>query len=318
MRAHRIAALIGGGERSESGFMVKPLRIALVVTTLLAARPAFSADWDISYGPDPSEKLNVCVPQPLRPGSPAVLMIHGGGWRAGSRGGYTNQCKMFAASGIVAIPVDYRLVKPGPGGQEWPAQIDDVQLAMRWVRAHAAQYGIDASHICAEGDSAGAHLALLLDVLTSTAPGDRQDLLPGISSRAACAISISGPSDFLTSGPSLRGSMALLFRAPTPQGVLGQEQAASPALQVHEGDGPALLIHGLSDPAVPFSQAVEMRAALLHAGTNVWLLTHQGGHEMNGMTPRQIQDTWMLIAGFVKTLRAPGAPREAPIGEVLP
>ncbi len=259
----------------------------------------------------------MCTPEPLRANAPAVLLIHGGGWHEGHRAAYARQCKSFAQMGIVAVPVEYRLTSPGPGDATWPDQFDDVQLAMRWVRAHAAHYGIDPAHICAEGDSAGGQLALMLDVVTTIEPGDMQALLKDVSPHADCAISISGPSDMVALAPVLRGPVNQLIGTDDPQRMRALLEDASPAMRVRKGAGPALLIQGLDDPAVPLDQAITMQAAMSRVGVPAWLVSHVGGHEMHGLTPSQVQGVWPLIADFVKNPRLPGPPRELPIDELL-
>ena len=282
-----------------------------------AASLAAAAEMNVPYGPDPSQRLDVCTPEPIRPGSPAVLMIHGGGWTGGNRSGLTNgACKTFAQAGIVAIPVDYRLATKAPRSK-WPAQFNDVQLAMRWVRAHAGQFGINPNHICAEGDSAGGQLALLLDVVYTIEPGDMQDMLATISPRANCAISLSGPSDLVSIDSAHPGYANFLIGKPDPGYLRQQKELGSPALRVRKGAGPVLLIHGLDDPFVPFAQAVEMQAALARVGTPVWLASHQGGHELQGLSPRQGGEAFSLIGDFVKSPRLPGPPRQFPIEQIL-
>jgi acetyl esterase/lipase len=244
-------------------------------------------------------------------------MIHGGGWRSGSRTNQARQCAFLAERGLVAVTADYRLATGIPG-TTWPAQLNDVQLAMRWVRAHAAEYHIDPARICAEGESAGGHLALMLGVVTGIAPGDMQAVLPGISPHADCVISLAGPSDLVK---------LAAFRPPLIANLLGQQDTArmqdeaagaSPALLAHPGATvPTLLVHGLADPVVPLAQATEMQSALLKAGTRTWLLTHQGGHVLNGITPQERTAIFSLIASFVRLHTLPGPPRQMTVEEAL-
>jgi acetyl esterase/lipase len=84
---------------------------------------------------------------------PAVLLIHGGGWTSFDKSTMRNMGKFLARSGFVAFSVDYRLLQGTDN--RWPAQLDDVQRAVRWVRANAAKYGVDPDHIGAFGHSAG-------------------------------------------------------------------------------------------------------------------------------------------------------------------
>jgi acetyl esterase/lipase len=280
-----------------------------------AAQPC-QAQTNIAYGPTPGQKLDICRPPAAGRPAPAVLMIHGGGWRNGSRTGLANICRLLAATGVVAIPVDYTLLTAEPETKS-PIQINDVQLAMRWVRAHAVELGIDPNRICAEGDSAGGHLALMLDVLPNIVAGPAQDALRGFSPRANCVISISGIADLLSIETAHPG-YANFFVGPGDAAFQHARKAdESPALHVAPGDGPALLIHGLDDPAVPFVQAEEMQQALTRVGTPAWLISHPGGHEFKGMTNEQGHAAWALIGRFVQSHRLQGAPGVATADDVL-
>ena len=87
----------------------------------------------------------------------AVIMLHGGGWRVGSKEAIGPAAQALAGLGFLAIPVQYRLLDEAA----WPAQIQDVKSAIRWVRRSSASFGIGADKIAVEGFSAGGHLALL-------------------------------------------------------------------------------------------------------------------------------------------------------------
>jgi len=285
---------------------------------LVLAHAAQGSAEGIAYGPDPAQRLDVCTPAAPGGPAPALLMIHGGGWVAGSKAGQAGPCRQFAAAGIVAVPVDYRLYEKTPQ-TAWPVQLNDVQLAMRWVRAHARELGIDPDHICAEGDSAGAQLALMLGVLPRIAPGDMAQLLPGISPQADCMISLSGPTDLValaTARPNYRGFLQGPVAAP-PDRLHALELSASPALLARRGAPPALLIHGFQDKPVPFAQAEEMQQVLGRLGTPAWLVTYDGGHELKGLSGPEIRDVWALFARFVLARRLPGAPREMSTGEAF-
>ncbi len=261
---------------------------------------------NIAYGPDPQEQLDVCIPTAPVTKAPAVLTIHGGGWRRGSRHALDGLCKVLARQGIVVFNMDYRLLTGEPE-TKWPAQINDAQLALRWARAHAFAYGADPLHLCAEGDSAGGHMALLLDALAIIHPGDRAALLTNISPQANCVADISGISDLISIEAAHPGYANFLIGGNDPAVLDQQKIDGSAALRVRPGTGPALLLHGLQDPAVPFTQALEMQEGLARVGTPSWLISHEGGHEFNGMTPQQEHDIWTVIAKFLRneTLDAP-------------
>src|SRR5687767_4110747 len=90
-------------------------------------------------------------------GAPAVLLVHGGSWRQGDRSQLKGYGILLGRAGYVCVAPEYRLLGEAP----WPAAIEDVKAAIRWVRASASSLGVDASRIAVEGNSAGAHLALL-------------------------------------------------------------------------------------------------------------------------------------------------------------
>jgi len=289
---------------------------AAVLASLLIASTAFASGQDIAYGPDPAQRLDVCTPPVMRGAAPALLMIHGGGWHEGSRLALRRECEAFAEAGIVAIPVDYRLAT-GAAGTTWPAQFNDVQLAMRWVRDHARLYGIDPSHICAEGDSAGGQLALLLGVVNTIDPGDMQTELSGVSPHANCAVAISGAADLARLAIVHPAMVSRLVGQGDAQGVREREISGSPALRVQNGAAPSLMIHGLDDPWVPFAQAVTMQAALARAGVNAWLVSHQGGHEFKGMTAQQGTEAWLLIQHFTRSMHLAGPPGQVSLEQAI-
>jgi hypothetical protein len=120
---------------------------------------------------------------------PAVLCIHGGGFRAGSRQGYDALCLRLARGGYVAATIDYRLAPKYP----FPAAVHDTKEAVRWLRANARKYRIDPERIGVTGGSAGGHLAQFLgvtrDVKDFGGDGGNRDQ----PSRAACVVNQYGP-----------------------------------------------------------------------------------------------------------------------------
>ncbi|MDC7683994.1 alpha/beta hydrolase [Asticcacaulis sp. BYS171W] len=148
-----------------------------------------TAQEDVVYLTRGSEKLALDIYRPAKAGAcPAVLMVHGGGWESGSRQMERSFCKRMAALGFVAIPVSYRL---GEGGR-FPGNVLDLKAAVRWVRAHAAEYDIDSRFVAIAGGSAGGHLAAFLGASNGVtafddAPGD---------SRIDAVVDIDGAASF--------------------------------------------------------------------------------------------------------------------------
>lgn len=132
---------------------------------------------DQVYSPQHGLQLDLYLPAKR---APAVILVHGGGWRSGDRREFEALALRLAARGYAAVAVSYRL----SGQALYPAAIDDVRQAVRWVRANGARHGIDGARIAIAGGSAGGHIASLVGV---TNAGD--DAVQAI-------VNIDGLSDF--------------------------------------------------------------------------------------------------------------------------
>jgi pectinesterase len=138
-------------------------------------------------------KLDLYMPAARGPAPrPAIVFVHGGGWRTGARANFAPLAIRMAGRGYVAATIDYRLSPEAP----YPAAIHDVKAAVRWVRAHAADYGIDQDRIAIAGGSAGGQIAALTGV-TNDEPRFDPDGGPGaVPSRGQAIVNIDGLSDF--------------------------------------------------------------------------------------------------------------------------
>jgi acetyl esterase/lipase len=223
---------------------------------------------DVLYATVNGAELRVDIYKPAANGAerrPAVILIHGGGWTSFDKSIMRGMGQFLARSGYVAFAVDYRLLK----GKEnrWPAQLDDVQRAVRWVRANATKYGVDPEHIGAFGHSAGAQLAALLGMEETRDKSDPE--FAKHSSKVQAVVDVSGPSDF-TVGRDPEGDAFLA-------NFLGTEYAphpevwreASPVFHVSKKAAPFLIVHGTKDESVPISQAQELYDKLRTAGVHV-------------------------------------------------
>ena len=157
--------------------------------------------------------LDVHIPPHRARPRPAVVLVHGGGMWTGSRADMAHPARQLARAGYVAFAVDYRLVDAAAGRHRWPAQLDDVQRAVRWVRANAGRYGVDPGRVGAYGWSAGGQLAALLGTR------DTRDFAPanaGYSSRVTCVVALAGDVDLAayTRPPALDEVVALLGGTP--------------------------------------------------------------------------------------------------------
>ncbi len=263
--------------------------------------PRLTGRRDLAYGPKPQQTLDIYSPAAGARDRPAVLLLHGGAWRRGDKAGSAAIARAHAAAGIVAVAANYRLIDGTPE-TSWPAQLSDVQLAVRWIRTHADELGINPSRVAARGASAGGHLAALLATLRETQPGDMSGLLAHIPPAVACAIEISGPVDLAAlATPGHKGVAALLGTA-DPAALAARAAAASPLSYVDARTRPTLIMHGLSDPLIPFGQAETYHAALQRAGAPVWLVAYHGGHMLQGLSTRTRRALASLEIAFTRDL----------------
>ena len=197
-------------------------------------------------------------------GRACIMVIHGGGWAAGKREDMDGVAQFFAQRGFVATTISYRLAPANP----FPAQVIDCAEAVKFMRSHAAEYGIDGQRIGAVGVSAGAHLSMMLDTLDA-ADGFNvgPDEAGGVSGKVQAAVSVVGPT-------LLNADDVPVNTRGIVDGFIGAEAAgrddrcikASPLTYVSAGDGPILLFAGTEDPLVPATQALRMTMAMGKAG----------------------------------------------------
>jgi acetyl esterase/lipase len=236
-----------------------------------------SVERDVSYGSLDGHPLLLDVYQPGENSSapvPAVVLIHGGGWISFDKSTMRTMGMFLARSGFVAFSVDYRLMHGADN--LWPAQLDDVQRAVRWIRANAAKYHVDADHIGAFGHSAGAQLAALLGMEDTRDNSD--PTLAKYSSKVQAVVDVSGPSDFTTSHDADGDAFLTLFFGGDYAGHSKVWQDASPAFHVSRSDAPFLIFHGTQDTDVPIAQAKEMADKLKQAGVPVKFVTVDDVH----------------------------------------
>ena len=239
---------------------------------------------DLAYVRDgsPEQRLDLVLPappEPARPPVPLILWIHGGSWEHGSH--HQNPAQAMAGRGYAVASIGYRLSSQA----KYPAQIEDCRAAVRWLRAHASEYGLDPVRFGVWGASAGGHLAALL----GTAAGEKRfDVGENLEQSAAvqCVIDSFGPADLLHWGePPLPAYLD------TPNSAVARllggrvrdhaelARLASPVTFVDRRAAPFLILHGEDDPIVPAQQSVVLDAALRRAGVESTLVIIPGaGH----------------------------------------
>ena len=249
------------------------------------ARPAAKvpdnvvADLDVRYGEaaDTANRLDVYRPRSATGPLPAIVWIHGGAWFVGDK----QPCRALPLvdHGFAVVSINYRLTSAAP----FPAQIQDCKGAIRFIRAHAAQYNIDPDRIGVWGESAGGHLAALLGTsggsaaVEGTVGGN-----PDQSSRVACVCDWFGPTDLTqftaqavaAHHPPGRFSAFIVraFLGGPPEDHADLVELANPIHFLPAGrlsDGPPFLImHGDMDRTVPLGQSQMLADALARAGVS--------------------------------------------------
>jgi acetyl esterase/lipase len=209
---------------------------------------------------------------------PAIVFIHGGGWGEGSKERGIVPLMDFVRRGFIGASIEYRFAPAHP----FPAQIEDVKDAIRFLRTNTARFGIDPRRIAVWGQSAGGHLAAMAGTDSSDA-----------SSRPDAVIDWNGPADLAD-----ERELARLLEQKKQQGwtsiaverlfggTYDRERAvrASPITWVSADDPPFLILHGTADQSVDVSQSQAFHDALRRAGVDATLRLFEGeGHF--GVTP---------------------------------
>ena len=232
--------------------------------------------------------LDLFLPRerPARP-APGIVFVHGGGWRQGTPRAFWRQAAHLAALGVPGISVRYRFAPR----YRFPAQLEDVQAAVRWLRTNAAGLGVDAARVGAAGGSAGGHLAALL--------GTTEAEVDGVSSRVQAVVAFNGVFDF----PTLNTAGASGPR----RDLLGDDpevaRAASPRLCADGTAAPTLLLHGTADTTVPFAQSAAYAGRLRELGVPVELVPAPGAvHGFHNRPPHYAPALERMTRFFLETL----------------
>lgn len=249
---------------------------------------------DISYIPngDDAQKLDLYLPEKSadRP-LPLIVHIHGGGWMAGNK--FPCPVVGMVGKGYAVASVEYRFSQKA----KFPAQIQDCQAAIRWLRANAKQHNIDPQRVGAVGGSAGGHLSALV----GTAGGKKAFAPIGgneeQSDRVQAVCDIFGPANFSTvmQQAAVDKNVRNIFTFNSPKDPYSQligvslegnkekTDAVSPVHYVSKDNPPILILHGTHDTLVPYAQSEELAAALKAKGVEVWLQKLSGsGHGGGG------------------------------------
>jgi acetyl esterase/lipase len=244
---------------------------------------------DIAYIPngDDAQKLDIYLPEtPSDKPQPLIVHIHGGGWRGGNK--FPCPVAGMVLKGYVVASVEYRFSQKAV----FPAQIQDCQAAIRWLRANSTKYNIDPERVGVVGGSAGGHLSSLVGT-----SGGKKAFAPiggnvSQSERVQAVCDIFGPADFTTVVQQAEADKNVknIFEFNSPSdpysSLIGtrlddkpKAQAVSPVHYISKDNPPFLILHGTHDALVPLAQSEQFAAALKAKGVEVWLQKLPGsGH----------------------------------------
>lgn len=240
-----------------------------------AESPSIEYRENVEYGTGGGQKLTLHLARPTKTDGPApgLVWIHGGGWMGGDKNFFKGMIKQSAEQGYVSVTVGYRFAPKHP----FPAQVEDVKCAIRWLRAHASELGLDPNRIGAVGMSAGAHLSMMLGVMDTADGLEGDGGWSDQSSKVQAVVSYFGPVNLafldLEATPARKylkeetiRAILSAFVGGKPEEHVDQLKLASPLTYVTAGDAPMLLFQGTTDDLVPYDQAFQMVTALTDVG----------------------------------------------------
>ena len=299
--------------------LAAPLLLA-VLSGIAPRTDSIAVERDITYATRPAAdgapageialKLNLA--RPAGDGKhPCIIAIHGGAWRAGQREQLDQLTEQLAKAGFVAATISYRFCPT----HRFPAQVEDCAEAVRFLRAHAGEYGLDPDRIGAIGFSAGAHLAMMLGVLDCADGMNMCGSKPADTAKVQAVVAFFGPTLLSASDiPEQSKPLVREFVGAEPASEYeARMNAASPVTYVTPGDAPILMFQGTKDPLVPDTQATLMIEAMTKAGVagRAEIMAGAGHGWGNPELERTLRVSKEFFEAYLRNAPPPAAPGAA-------
>jgi len=224
--------------------------------------------------------LDLYLPDNPKGLGPAIVCVVGGGWRSTDKAGHADPGQGLAASGYVAAAITYR----SSNDTVAPGNVHDCKAAVRWLRANAAQYGIDSTRIGALGGSAGGHLVALLGTTSGRQELEGGGGNPTQSSAVQAVCDFCGPTDLTRcTQPLFRKEYSILVECEEAYigGPVAQRlelaRLVSPLFHVSATTAPTWIIHGDRDGTVPIDESIRFHDALKKYRVETELRVVKGG-----------------------------------------
>jgi acetyl esterase/lipase len=259
--------------------------------------------YDLAYVANGHERQKLDLYLPETDGvMPLIIWVHGGAFRMGSKADRVPLAYLDAGYAVASL--NYRLSQHAI----FPAQLEDVKAAVRWLRANAEKYHLDPERFGAWGESAGGHLVAMLGTtghIDSFDVGHNLD----VSSRVHAVVDHFGPTDFLQMDAQRMPDGMMHDTADSPEselvgGPIQEKEAsvarANPITYITQDIPPFLIFHGDHDPLVPYQQSVLLNNALVGAGASVWFYTVIGEGHGQFQDPRVAEITRSFFEKHLK------------------
>ncbi len=264
---------------------------------------------DVTFLPsDRTEKLDLYIPKgrPQGTRSPAVVVIHGGGWKTGNKSARReiDSGSTLALAGYVCASVEY---DKAPGN--WPRNLLDCKNAVRFLRSHQGDFGVDSDHIGVIGGSAGGHLALMVAFTPQVMELEPHSSYPAVRDDVQACINMYGPCDLAaqqkTDDAGIRSGKGALEMFPANVAdPVAMWHLASPLHHIHKGCPPVLTFHGAKDEIVNPSQALTLDAELREAGVeHQTVILPDSAHTFTLHSVKEIDIAALAVAFFDKHLK---------------